>query len=171
MNLYDKRVVGLFSTSRRRGESDEQVVQRRLGINTPVEYNSEQTTRQANKDSSEGRCRRDDKFKRKTHLDLIENYFNKNSFVQLSTMKKYLSILKDFQSIFPLLSPDNVVDYLKINFEPNSNDNSSIHFKRSTYLKCKSLLKRFMEMSYILPGSYFAGLDRSINSPKSNQDR
>ena len=28
-----------------------------------------------------------------------------------------------------------------------------------------------MKMSYILSGSYFAGLDRSINSPKSNQDR
>ena len=66
MNLYDKRVVGLFDTSRRRGESDEQGVQRSLGVNTPVEYNSEQITRQANKDSSEGRCRRDDKLKKNT---------------------------------------------------------------------------------------------------------
>ena len=56
-------------------------------------------------------------------------------------MKKYLFILKDFQSIFHLFSPDNVVDYLKIKFESNSNDDSSIHFKRSTYLKYKSLLK------------------------------
>ena len=101
----------------------------------------------------------------------MENYFNINSFVKPSTMKKYLSILKDFQSIFPLLSPDSVADYLKIKFESNSNDDSSIHFKRSTYLKYKSLLKRFMEMSYILPGSYFTGIDKSINSPKSNQDR
>ena len=114
MDLYDKRVVGLFGTSRRRDDqtsrefNDALVPIRQLDI-TPSR-SQDKLIRIVQRVGAEETT----SLKKNTHFDLIVNYFNLNSLVLPSTIKKYLSILKDLQSFFCLLSPDMLLIILKL---------------------------------------------------------
>ena len=170
MSSYYKNIFEHFNKSRKQSKSDTQIVQRNSGANISVQNNSEQLTRRLEKDNVKGQHKRDVKFQRKTNLDLINNFFQINSCIKPTTLKRYLPILKDFQNMYPSLYPSNVFDYLKIKFELNGKDDCSVNFKRSTYFKYKYLLKNFMNMSYWLPESYFNSLDKPIPFINNNKD-